>query len=64
MGYIVYGRKQMKASALIAGIALCIYPYFLPGLPLNILVGLLIMAGPFLSTTETAQTESTLQGAV
>ena len=47
MGYIIYGRKQMKASALVAGIALCIYPYFIPGLILNILVGLIIMATPF-----------------
>ena len=47
MGYIVYGRKQMKPSALIAGIALCIYPYFIPGLLLNLLIGLAIMAVPF-----------------
>lgn len=47
MGYIIYGRKQMKASALVAGIALCIYPYFIPGVILNILVGLIIMAAPF-----------------
>ncbi len=47
MGYIVYGRKQMKSSALIAGIALCIYPYFIPGLLLNLLIGLAIMAVPF-----------------
>jgi hypothetical protein len=47
MGYIVYGRKQMKASALVAGILLCIYPYFIPGLLLNLLVGILLMAAPF-----------------
>ena len=47
MGYIIYGRKQMKVSALVAGIVLCIYPYFIPGLLLNILVGLVIMAVPF-----------------
>jgi len=47
MGYIVYGRKQMKVSALMAGIILCIYPYFIHNLLLNILVGLVIMAAPF-----------------
>ena len=47
MGYIVYGRKQMKASALVAGIALCIYPYFIHILLLNLLAGLAIMAAPF-----------------
>ncbi len=47
MGYIIYGRKQMKVSALIAGIVLCIYPYFIPGLLLNLLVGAIVMAIPF-----------------
>ena len=47
MGYIVYGRKQMKASALVAGILLCIYPYFIHNLILSILLGLLIMVAPF-----------------
>ena len=46
-GYIVYGRKQMKGSALVVGILLCIYPYFVPGLLLNLLVGGLLMAVPF-----------------
>lgn len=47
MGYIVYGRKQLKGSALAAGIALCVYPYFVPNLLLIILIGLGIMAAPF-----------------
>ena len=47
MGYIVYGRKQLKGSALAAGIALCIYPYFVPNLLLVIVIGLAIMAAPF-----------------
>ena len=47
MGYIVYGRRQMKASALVAGIVLCIYPYFIPNPLLSILAGLAIMAAPF-----------------
>ena len=47
MGYIIYGRKQMKVSALVAGIALCIYPYFIPNPFLSILVGAGIMAVPF-----------------
>ena len=47
MGYIMYGRKQFKGSALIAGIVLCIYPYFIPNLPLLLLIGAGIMAAPF-----------------
>ncbi len=47
MGYIVYGRKQFKGSALVAGIVLCAYPYFVPNLLLIIVVGLGVMAAPF-----------------
>lgn len=47
MGYIMYGRKQMKVSALVAGIVLCIYPYFISNLLLAILVGLAVMVAPF-----------------
>ncbi|VGO20222.1 hypothetical protein [Pontiella sulfatireligans] len=47
MGYIVYGRKQFKGSALVAGIVLCVYPYFVPNLLLLIVAGLAVMAAPF-----------------
>ena len=47
MGYITYGRKQMKGSALVVGILLCIYPYFVPSLWLNLLIGAVLMALPF-----------------
>ena len=47
MGYIIYGRKQLKSSALVAGILLCIYPYFIPSPLLMILAGAGIMAAPF-----------------
>ncbi len=46
-GYIVYGRKQLKGSALVAGIVLCIYPYFVQNLLLTLLIGLGILAAPF-----------------
>ena len=32
MGYIIYGRNQMHAMPVIAGILLCIFPYFVPQL--------------------------------
>lgn len=48
VGYFVYGRKQQRFSALIAGFLLCVYPYFVDGLWLNILVGVVLMAIPFL----------------
>lgn len=47
LGYFVYGKKQRKASALIAGLLLMVYPYFTSGTLGLILIGLLLMAGPF-----------------
>ncbi len=46
MGYIVYGRKQMHAMALISGIILCIFPYFVPHLWLMLLIAAGVMALP------------------
>jgi hypothetical protein len=48
MGYIVYGKRQRKGLALASGIALCIFPYFVSNLFLFILIGLVLMALPFL----------------
>jgi hypothetical protein len=47
LGYFVYGKRQRKGSALIAGLLLMVYPYFISGTLLLVLVGLLLMAGPF-----------------
>jgi hypothetical protein len=47
LGYFVYGKKQRKGGALIAGLLLMVYPYFISGTLLLVLVGLLLMAGPF-----------------
>jgi len=46
MGYIVYGRKQMHAMALISGILLCVFPYFVPVLWLMLLIAVVIMLLP------------------
>ncbi len=47
MGYIVYGRKQFKGSALVAGIVLCVYPCFIHNLLLAVVLGMGVMAAPF-----------------
>ncbi|MCG2726574.1 MAG: hypothetical protein L6420_10075 [Elusimicrobia bacterium] len=47
VGYIVYGRKQSNGIALISGIALCGFPYFISNILLMILVGAILMAVPF-----------------
>jgi hypothetical protein len=46
MGYIVYGRKQMHAMALISGILLCIFPYFVPNIWLALLIAAVLMLLP------------------
>ena len=46
MGYIVYGRKQMHPVALICGIALCVFPYFVHNIFLMILIAAGVMAVP------------------
>lgn len=48
MGYFVYGRKQKRYVALLSGIALCVYPYFVANLYVLIAIGVALMALPFL----------------
>ncbi len=47
MGYIMYGRKQRNAIALVAGVALCGFPYLISNILLMLLVGAILMAIPF-----------------
>jgi hypothetical protein len=46
VGYIVYGRRQMHGMALISGILLCIFPYFVPSIWLTLLIAAVLMALP------------------
>lgn len=48
MGYFIYGKRQTKIVAMVAGALLCIYPYFIDSLLWLYLVGLLLIAAPFL----------------
>ncbi|MCF7817019.1 MAG: hypothetical protein K9M54_03990 [Kiritimatiellales bacterium] len=45
-GYIVYGRKQLHSMALVSGILLCIFPYFVANIWLALLIGVLLMLLP------------------
>ncbi|HXO19703.1 MAG TPA: amino acid transport protein [Thermoanaerobaculia bacterium] len=47
-GYFVYGKKQAKATAMIAGVALCAFPYFLDSPWAVLAVGVVLMIAPFL----------------
>ena len=46
-GYFVYGKKQQHFPALLAGLALIIFPYFVSNTYALVVVGLGLMAVPF-----------------
>ena len=48
MGYFIYGKRQTKIVPMVAGALLCIYPYFIDSLLWLSLIGLLLIAAPFL----------------
>ncbi|HET6466222.1 MAG TPA: hypothetical protein VFH55_11485 [Nitrospiria bacterium] len=49
LGYFVYGKRQREGPALIAGLLLMIYPYFISSTLGLVGAGLALIAGPFLA---------------
>jgi hypothetical protein len=49
MGYFIYGRRQTKFAPLLAGMALCVYPYFVDSVPWLVVIGAALMVVPFLT---------------
>ncbi len=49
MGYFSYGKKRDDNLFLLSGIALMVFPYFVEGLTLNIVVGGALVVIPFLA---------------
>lgn len=47
MGYFIYGKRQGKPSALLGGIALMVYPYFIKSMVVLIGLGAVLCAVPF-----------------
>ena len=47
MAYFSYGKRQTNVTAMIAGVALCVYPYFVDGVLWQCVVGVLLLAAPF-----------------
>lgn len=48
MAYFVYGKKQQNIAFLAAGVGLCVYPYLVSSSAPLILVGIVLLAAPFL----------------
>jgi hypothetical protein len=46
-GFFLYGRKQKAVVPIIAGIALCVVPYFIVNVYILVTVGVVLMAIPF-----------------
>ena len=46
-GYFMYGKRQTKVAPLLAGMALCVYPYFVDSTLWLIVIGAALMAAPF-----------------
>ena len=49
MAYFVYGKKQAELAFMLAGGLLCIYPYVVSDLTVMVIVGVLLMAAPFVA---------------
>jgi len=47
LGFFLYGRKQRRVAPLVCGLALMVYPYFMPSTVVLVLVGVLLMAIPY-----------------
>ena len=47
LSYFIYGKRQERIGFLAAGVGLCVYPYLVSGLTLQILIGLGLAAVPF-----------------
>ena len=47
IGYFIYGRRQGKTIPLLCGVALMVYPYFMPNSAALIIIGAIFVAVPY-----------------
>ncbi len=47
IGYFIYGRRQSKLIPLLCGVALMVYPYFMPNVAALVIVGAIFVAVPY-----------------
>ena len=47
IGYFIYGRRQDKTIPLLSGMALMIYPYFMPNSLALVVIGIIFTAVPY-----------------
>jgi predicted membrane protein len=47
LGFFLYGKKQRAVVPLVCGIALMIYPYFIPNVIALVAIGVVLTAVPY-----------------
>jgi hypothetical protein len=47
LGFFIYGKKQHAPVPLVCGIALMIYPYFIPNVIALVAIGIVLSAIPY-----------------
>ena len=47
LGFFLYGKKQRAVVPLVCGLALMIYPYFIPNVIALVAIGLALTAVPY-----------------
>lgn len=47
VAYFVYGKRQARFAPLIAGMLLCVYPYFVSSVTWLVVIGVALIAAPF-----------------
>lgn len=51
LGFFIYGKKQRAIVPLVCGLALMVFPYFVPGTAWLLLVGTALIAVPYFVRT-------------
>ncbi len=51
-GYFIYGKKQGRPIPLIAGVLLCVYPYFVSSTLWLLLIGVILIVVPLVIRPE------------
>lgn len=48
LGFFIYGKKQRSVVPLLTGIALFLFPYFIPNVYILVAVGVILIAIPYI----------------
>lgn len=49
-GYFLYGKKAHQPVPLVAGVLLCVFPYFIDSFLWTMVIGAALLAAPFVIT--------------